>query len=84
MGVGGRGAQLQEGQRNWRPGTTERGGEWRTCRMCVCPCVCACVCIYVHAHRVSEGKEGFQENPGTLPRGSETRRNHLEDRNNTA
>ena len=26
-----------------------------------------CVCMYVHAHRVSEGKEGFQENPGTLP-----------------
>lgn len=46
--------------------------------------VSMCVCMYVHAHRVSEGKEGFQENPGTLPRGSETRRNHLEDRNNTA
>lgn len=45
VGVGGGGAQLQEGQRNWRPGTTERGGEWRTCRMCVCPCVCACMCM---------------------------------------
>ena len=36
-----------------------------------------CVCMCVHARRVSEGKEGFQENP-------ETRRNHLEDRNNAA
>lgn len=26
-----------------------------------------CVCMCVHARRVSEGKEGFQENPGTLP-----------------
>lgn len=36
-----------------------------------------CVCMCVHARRVSEGKEGFQENP-------ETRRNRLEDRNNAS
>ena len=59
MGVGGEGAQLQEGQRNWRPGTTERRGEGSDG-----PAGCACVHVCVHVCACPQGQWGKGGLPG--------------------